>query len=392
MLARTALKLCLAGLLVLIASAAFASSASAAGVLAFEPEEVAFGAVPAGEQRSLPLSLSNIGPDPVVLGDAWLVYDEGATVEPFSVDPGSCATVFVLAAGAECEMTATFLAAQQNGSFEALAVAEGEGVDPAVAVLSGQSVPPPPTGKLVAEPTRISFPRTRIDSVSAPRLVRVRNAGDNTIAVPPAAVTNPHFEVVSNDCPQLLAAGAECTVAVVFKPTDGLPLPIGYLVGEDRHAGALAFGPRDLATNRFQLAVSLSGGVAPRLPPPDPEALIKSGLARLSDSVPAALRGGPRHGRLAVFQAPLAGWLALRVYGWQGKRRVLVATGRARLAKGERRRLRISLTRSGRELLLRPKRTRVKAVLSFTVAADRTLLTRTRALTVKPPKARRTKP
>jgi hypothetical protein len=359
-------------------------AASAAGELVAEPQEVSFGTLTAGEQRSLPLSVRNVGLDSVTLTEAWLLYEDGTTVEPFSVDAGSCATVEVLDAGAACEMTATFKALRQSGDFKALVVVEGVGVEPAVARLSGQAVPPPAV-MLVAEPSRIDFPGTRIDSVSEPRQVRVRNTGNGTVAVPAAVIENPHFGIVSNDCPAQLVPGASCAVGVVFKPTDGLPRPIGYAVGEGRHGGALAFGPRNPVTRRHPLAVALAGAPAPRL---TPEQLIEGRLTSLVASIPRALRGGPRHARLTVFDAPLIGMLALRVYAGPSDRRVLVAKGRKRFTQGERHRLRVTVTRKGRKLLRGTRRTRIRVALRY-IAPDSTLWERTPRLLVKPPKAKR---
>jgi len=357
-----------------------APGALAQGELTTEPEEVSFGAVAAGEQRNLPLSIRNIGLDPVTLTDAWLFYEDGA-VEPFSVDPGSCETVDVLEAGAACEMTANFMAPQQSGNFEALVVVEGDGVEPAVALLSGQAIPAPPT--LVAEPSRIGFPGTRIGAVSRQQKVRIRNTGNGLVAVPTPAVDNPHFAIVVNDCPAQLAPGAACSVGMVFRPTDGLPRPIGYLIGQGRHVGALTIGP---------LVVALTGTAAPRLVPPDPAKMLASDrLKSLVGSISAALRGGPRHARLADFKAPLAGMLVLRVYVGPSGDRVLLAKGRKQLAKDERHRLRVSLTREGRKLLTRPQRTRVKVVLRFGSAAERFVAERSPTLIVKPPKVKQKK-
>ncbi len=382
MISRSLRALCLALL------TTFLTASTASAQLVAEPEEVSFGSMKSGEQRSLPLTIRNVGPDTVVLGDAWLLYQEGRTDRPFSVDGGSCATTDTLEPDATCEMTATFTAPSKSASFEALVVVEGEdlGVEPAVALLSGQAVlpPPPPPVVLQADPTRIVFPRTRLDAVSEPRQARIRNAGGGPVALPPAVVTNPHFVVVSNGCPAELAPGATCTVGVVFKPTEALPLAIGHLVGEDRHVGMLAFGPLDPATNRYPLAVGLSGEVAPRFVP-DSTKVANQRLVSVADSIPGALRGGPRSARLAAFQAPVAGTLALRVYARQGKGRVLVAKGRKRLAKDESHRLRVSLTRRGRELLSRPKRTRVRVELAFT-ERDGDLAERASRVVVKAPK------
>jgi hypothetical protein len=372
---------------VLAATAIEAPPVYAAGDLVAEPEGVAFGAVPAGEQRSTQLAFRNVGPDWVVLGDAWLVYDESATFEPFSVDAGSCGFDGVMSADSACQMTVTFAAPQSLGAFDALVVLEGNDVDPAVAHLSGQSVAPPPppppplVGKLVAEPATIGFPRTRLGSISAARHVRVRNTGSGSTPVPAGTVSNSHFKVTSNDCPAQLQAGAECTLSLVFKPTNGSPLPIGYGVGETRQRGSLLFGQRDPVTRRFVLSVGLSGDTAPPLD----FTTIKANLATVSASVPRVLRGGPRSAFLTAFTAPEAGSLTARVYGQVGKRRVLVAKGSASFMERERYRLPISSTRQGRRLLRRPQRTGIRVLLTFR-AADGMTVTGERTFKVKAPK------
>lgn len=389
-LIRAARRLVLVVFAVLATTAMEAPAVFAAGNLVAEPEEVAFGAVTAGEQRSMQLAFRNVGPDWVVLGDAWLVYDESASVEPFSVDPGSCSFDGVMSADTACEMTVTFTAPQSLGAFDALVVLEGNDVDPAVALLSGESVAPPPppppplVGKLVAEPTTIGFPRTRFGSVSAVRQVRVRNTGSGSIAIPAVTVNNSHFEVTSNNCPAQLQAGAECLVSLAFKPTNGPPLPTGYGVGETRQRGGLLFGHRDPVTRRFVLAVGLSGDTSPRLD----FATIKANLMTVSASVPKALRGGPRSAFLTAFIAPEAGSLKARVYGWVGKRRVLAAKGSESFMEGERYELPISSTRQGRRLLRRPQRSRIRVVLIFR-AADGITVIRERTFKVKAPKIKK---
>lgn len=382
---RLVVTLCVA----LATAAAVAPAASGASTLVAEPDEVSFGDVVTGQQRSLPVTIRNLGPDTVTFGDMWLGYEEGATVEPFSVALGSCDVDF-LDAGAACEMAVTFAAPPESGSFAALLVVEGDtgAVEPAVALLTGQSVAPPPPppvlGRLVAEPVTVKFPRTRIGSVSAAQEVRVRNSGSGPIALPPAAIANPHFQIVSNNCPSVLAAGAVCNVSVIFKPEDGPPLPIGYLVGGVIQRDLLAFGDRDPVTRRFPLAVILTGDTRPALE----VAAIQASLAGVSRSVPKVLRGGPGEAFLTAFKALEAGTLAVRVYGRLGKRRVLIGKGSDRFTKGERYELPLAVTRRGRKMLRQPKRTPIKVELGFTTT-DKIATTWKGAFKVKPPKAKR---
>lgn len=361
--------------------------AAAVGNLVAEPSGLDFGSMTAGAQRSAQLAFRNPGPDSVTLGDAWIVYDEEATAEPFTVDPGSCDAELVLPANGVCEMTATFVAPQTPGTYGAFVELQGDGTGAAVALLSGRSVaprPPPPIRTLVAEPTTVGFPRTRLGSVSAARQVRVRNTSGGPVAVPVATVENSHFAVASNGCPPLLQAGAECVVSVVFKPTSGPPFPIGYGVGETRQRGTLLFGQPNPVTRRYELSVALTGDTSQRLD----FASIKAKLATVAASAARVLRGGPRSAFLTAFTAPEEGSLTARVYGQVGKRGVLVAKGSEPFMERERSELPIASTRKGRRLLRRPQRTRVMVELTFR-AADGVEVTGERTVMVRAPKAKK---
>ncbi len=352
------------------------ASAFGAGELVFEPDEVAFGQLNAGTQRTLPLTLRNVGSEAVTLGDAWLGYDESAPAEPFSADIGSCGDVVELAADATCEMTVTFTAPQQPGSFEAIVVFEGQEMEAAVALLTGESVP---GGVLTVEPSSLDFGQVPVRSVSAQQAVRVRNVGSGPIAVPPPSMTNGVFSIVSSSCPPALEAGAECAVGVVFAPTTGQLVQTGHLV----------IGPRSSWTRTDGLSIALSGTVGKAVGTRDPAAMIESNLGTLADSLPKAVRGGPRRVRLNEFTAPIAGTLRLRVYGWPGRGRTLVASGERKLAASERHQLTVALTKKGRKLLRRPKRSRIKVIVSFTADADGQVSKQSPEYWVKPPKAKR---
>lgn len=366
---RAANRLLSSAAVAVVAGLLLAPGAVADGELVIEPAEVDFGVVKAGQQGSRSLTVRNVGADSIALGDIWLLHEEGETAEQFSIDIGSCVESSLLLPGAECQLTAWFDAPLASDYFEALVVVEGDGVDPGLALLAGES---DYDGFFVATPTAVTFPATPIGSVSDPQSIVVRNGGGDPVAITTIRTMQPAFKVVSNACPSSLMPGAECVVQVVFAPVSNR---------RDQTAHLMIHG--DVFTR--WLWIPMKGEVSARQLSLAPELLIESNLARLSDDIPKLLRGGPRRGRLAAFRAPLAGTLSLRVHGWTKKRRVLLASGAKSLAIGTERRLLVTLTTKGIKLLRRPKTTRVRAVVSF-AARDGEVSRQSLELMVKPPK------
>jgi hypothetical protein len=369
-LGRAARRLSSSVVVAFVAGLLMAPGAVAEGQLIMQPDEVDFGAVKAGMRSSSPVTVRNIGADPVALGDVWLLYDEEETAEPFSVDLGSCEDVSLLAAGAECQLMARFDAPLASEYFEALVVVEGDGVEPGLALLAAES---DYDGFFVARPTAVTFPVTPAGSVSDPQSIVVGNGGGDPVAITRIGIMQPTFKIVSNSCPSSLMPGAECVVQVVFAPVSGR---------RDQTAHLMIHG--DLFTS--WLWIPMTGHGSADEVPSDPELMIDSDLVRLSEGIPKLLRGGPRHGRLAPFRVWLDGTLSVRVHGWTKGRRVLLASGSRSLSSGIEHRLQVTLTKKGRKLLRRPKKTRVRAVVSF-AARDGELSRQSLELMVKPPKA-----
>lgn len=344
------------------------ASASAAGALTIDPAEVDFGAQAVGTSAERSVSVRNLGPDPVLLTDVYLVGD----VDPFDFAGGTCSDVDPIAAGAECQLTLKFAPAAA-GAYEVFLAAEGGPDDePGVARLTGSGRQG--SGSLVVEPGALAFPPTPKGSVSARQTLRVRNVGDGPATGVAVRGANPMYDVV-NGCPSTLEAGAECSVSVAFAPRD----PWTHMTSSSL---------RVHWDNQFGVVVPLSGSVTRPLAPTDPGALIEQNLARLSDALPALLRGGPRSARLPAFEAPAPGKLKLRAHVRTAKGRVLVATGDKRLTAGSEQRLRVRLTKRGRKLLKRPRATRVKVVVSFT-ADDGSVSKQSPEIVVKAPKVKR---
>jgi hypothetical protein len=352
------------------------ATAHAAAELAISPEEIDFGTVSAGTSADRTATIRNLGPDATALSD-FVIFGTG--LDQFDFGDSTCVFDAPMAPGAECELTMRFSAAgAAPGAYEAFLAVEGGPDDtPGLAHMTG-SVAAAYVGpaRIVLEPGALHFAETPVGTVSPVQHLVVRNAGgaDATQLTVRDRPGGSYFNV-SNACPVVLAPGAECTVAV-------------------------AFAPKDLASrlSSSSLRVSWSGHLVESVrlsghpvPAPDPYLATSRELGDLADFVPKALRGGPRSFRLSAFRAPAAGTLKLRVHGWLRGRRVLVARGSQPLAAGAEHRLRVTSTKKGRKLLRRPRRIRIKAVLTYTDQVSGRVIRQAPEYMVKRPKASKPK-
>ncbi|MET7424854.1 choice-of-anchor D domain-containing protein [Dactylosporangium sp. NPDC005555] len=124
----------------------------------------------------------------------------------------TCGTV--IAAGANCTVTVTFHPTAAGTRTGTLTVAYG-GSSVGVA-LSGKGVA---TGSpaLTANPTTLNFAATTVGSYSGAQTVTVTNTGTAAANVSGVSVAGDYSQ--TNTCGTTIAAGANCTVSVTFRPT-----------------------------------------------------------------------------------------------------------------------------------------------------------------------------
>ena len=80
---------------------------------------------------------------------------------------------------------------------------------------SGQSPVPSPT--LTISPPNVVFPATPVGSEDAPQTITIANPTNSNIQLQQIIVSGIDFGQ-SNDCGKELAAGAKCSIPIVFKP------------------------------------------------------------------------------------------------------------------------------------------------------------------------------
>ena len=202
-------------------------SSQAMSVLAWQGASASlnFASTVVGEPgASKSLTLVNQGPGAVTLSTLGTA---GASAGAFAIDAAStCKLGLALAANGTCTVVVTFAPSSAGTHAASLQVA-GNGTPPGDITLTGTAArPATPTGALAANVASLDFSATPVapGSSSASKAVKVSNTGTGPAAVRGVTVSGP-FAIQaggSGACPtgaSTLAAGASCTVTLVFSPT-----------------------------------------------------------------------------------------------------------------------------------------------------------------------------
>ncbi|MET0352308.1 MAG: choice-of-anchor D domain-containing protein [Rhizobacter sp.] len=184
-----------------------------------------FAATIVGEtSASQTLTLVNQGPSAVTLTTLGIA---GASASSYAIaGTSTCKLGLVLAANGTCTTTVNFVPGQAGTHVASLQVA-GTGTSPGDITLTGTaSAKATPAGALSGSSGSLVFSGTVVapGATSAAQVLTVRNAGTGPAAITGITASGP-FTIrsgVSGACPtgaSSLAAGASCTVSVVFAPT-----------------------------------------------------------------------------------------------------------------------------------------------------------------------------
>lgn len=86
-----------------------------------------------------------------------------------------------------------------------------------VSATAASSQRPTTSPTLTISPASVVFPATPVDSEDAPQTINVTNSANSSIQLEQVIVSGIDFGQ-SNDCGKELAAGAKCSIQIVFKP------------------------------------------------------------------------------------------------------------------------------------------------------------------------------
>ncbi len=169
---------------------------------------------------------------------------------PFSISQNGCSGS--LAAGANCTVSVVFAPTASGSATGTLTVSSSAVATPATVALAGAGVP---AGGLTMNPVLLTFPVTAAGQTSAAQPVTITNATSYAIGAI-SIVTSAPFSVSQNGCTGSLAAGANCTVSVVFAPTAD-----GSATGTLTASSSAVATPATVALSGagFDFTVSISG-------------------------------------------------------------------------------------------------------------------------------------
>ena len=172
----------------------------------------------------------------------------GTNASQFNLIGKTCGTS--LAAGASCTLTITFTASTSGAATANLVATDNAAGSPQSVPLSGSAMGVPTVS---FSPTSLTFPQTKTGSTSAAQVLTVTNTSTTAMAVSTylfSGTNASEFSLSGKTCSTSLAAGASCTLSIVFKPTVGGSASAS-LVATDNAAGS----PQSVPLSGSALAV-----------------------------------------------------------------------------------------------------------------------------------------
>ena len=181
-------------------------------VVTFSPTSLAFGNQPLNTTSAAQtITLSNTG-------NATLTI---TSVSIAGTNPGdfaqtkTCGTT--LAAGANCTISVTFKPTVAAARSATISVADNAGGSPQTVALTGTGTSP--AAQLT--PTSLAFGVQVINTTSSSRAVTLSNTGNASMSITSIAFTGTNAAdfARTTTCGATLAAGANCSISVTFRPT-----------------------------------------------------------------------------------------------------------------------------------------------------------------------------
>ena len=151
-------------------------------------------------------------------GQAILVITSIAIAGPNPSDFGQTNDCGVtVAVGASCTFTVTFTPTASGKRSATINITDSAGGSPQHVNLTGTGVGPMAT----LNPTSLSFSNQNVGTTSGPKGIQLKNTGNVTLTISSITITgvNATDFAQTNNCPNSLAAGAQCNINVKFSPT-----------------------------------------------------------------------------------------------------------------------------------------------------------------------------
>jgi hypothetical protein len=124
-------------------------------------------------------------------------------------------------AGANCTIRVTFTPAASGARTAALSITDNAAGSPQTLSLSGTGTSSAPVVSL--SPTSLAFGNQPVQMTSSPHTVTLTNTGNATLSITSLTTTGANASdfAEADTCGSSVAAGANCTIAVLFTPAAG---------------------------------------------------------------------------------------------------------------------------------------------------------------------------
>jgi len=121
-----------------------------------------------------------------------------------------------VAAGANCTISVTFTPSASGSRAASLTLTDNATGSPQSVNLTGTG-----TAAASLSPTRLSFENQAVDMISPPQVVTLRNTGSATLSIASISFTGADAAdfAESDTCGSPVAAGGNCTIAILFTPS-----------------------------------------------------------------------------------------------------------------------------------------------------------------------------
>ena len=181
---------------------------SAVAQVALSPSSLTFGGLTPGTiSAAQQVTLANSG-------NAVLSISSITATGDFS-ETNNCGASLV--AGATCTISVTFAPTAGGTRTGTLSVADNAAGSPQLVSLSGLGLAPAPNVSI--SPASLSFPGQLAGSMSSAQLIKLSNTGNATLSI--SSISSSGDFIQSNNCGLNLAANANCSISVSFKPSAG---------------------------------------------------------------------------------------------------------------------------------------------------------------------------
>jgi len=238
---------------------------------------------------TMAMALSNPGNAALTISSISIT---GSSASSFSQTNNCGASV---AASASCTITVTFTPAATGSLSASISVADNATGSPHSATITGTGTAP----QAVLSPNPLAFPSTTVGAAATALPMTLSNPGTSALTISGISVTGTNASSFrqTNNCPASLAAGATCTINVVFTPASAASLTAAISIADN-------------ATGSPQSAPITGTGTAPLIPQavltPNPLAFASTTINTSATPLPMTL-SNPGNTALAISSIAVTG-------------------------------------------------------------------------------------